>query len=41
MAQALFISRKDLVRHTTVNGNLDVDKYVQYILIAQDIHLQN
>ena len=41
MAQALFISRKDLVRHTTVNGNLDVDLYVQYIFIAQDIHLQN
>lgn len=41
MAQALFITNTDLVKFTSVNGNVDADKFVQYIKIAQDIHLQN
>lgn len=41
MAKALFITRDDLVKFTNLNGNIDTDKFVQYILIAQDIHLQN
>ncbi len=40
MAQALFINRKDLVKFTSTNGNLDVDSFIQYIFIAQEIHLQ-
>jgi len=40
MAKALFITRDDLVKFTTLNGNIDTDKFVQYISIAQDIHIQ-
>lgn len=39
MSKALFISREDLVRYTPISGNLDFDKVVQYIEIAQDIHV--
>ena len=41
MAQGLFITRKDLVKFTSVNGGVDTDKFIQYIKIAQDIHIQN
>ena len=41
MAEALLITRSDLVRFTTVNGNVDTDKFIQYISIAQAIHIQN
>ena len=37
--KALFINHKDLVRHTPISGNLDFDKLVQYVEIAQDIHI--
>lgn len=41
MAQALLISRKDIVKFTAMNGNVDTDKFIQFIKIAQDIHVQN
>lgn len=41
MATALFISREDLVRNTLISGSLDVDKFIQFINIAQVIHVQN
>jgi hypothetical protein len=41
MAQALLITDSDLVKFTATNGNVDVDKFVQFIKIAQDIHIQN
>ena len=41
MAEALLISRKDVVKFTAMNGNVDTDKFIQYIKIAQDIHIQN
>lgn len=41
MAQALFVTRKDLVKFTSVSGGVDPDKFIQYIKIAQDIHIQN
>lgn len=41
MAEGLFITRKDLVKFTSVNGNVDSDKFLQYIKIAQDIHIKN
>ena len=41
MATALLITRDDLVKFTNVNGNLDVDKIIQFCLIAQDIHIQS
>jgi hypothetical protein len=41
MATALFITRNDLVKYTAVNGNVDTDKFIQFIKISQDIHIQN
>lgn len=41
MAEVLLITRVDLVKYTAVNGNVDTDKFIQFIKIAQDIHLQN
>ena len=41
MAQALFITRDDIVKFTALNGNIDTDKFIQFIKIAQDIHIQN
>jgi len=41
MAQALLISRKDIVKFTAINGNVDTDKFIQFIKVAQDIHIQN
>lgn len=41
MAQALFITRNDLVKYTAINGNVDTDKFIQFVKIAQDIHIQN
>lgn len=41
MAQALFITRQDLVQSSILNGNVDTDKFIQFIKIAQDIHIQN
>lgn len=41
MAKALFIKRADLVKNTAISGNVDVDKYIQFIKLAQDIHVQN
>ena len=41
MAQALFISRDDIVKFTALNGNIDTDKFIQFVKIAQDIHIQN
>ena len=41
MATALFITQEDLVKHTALNGNVDPDKFIQFIKIAQDIHIQN
>ena len=39
--EALLITRQDLVKYTTLNGNVDVDNFLQYIKIAQDTDLQN
>ena len=39
MSKALFISREDLVRYTPISGNLDFDRVIQYVEIAQDIHV--
>ena len=41
MATAIFISNKDLVRNTIVDGNVDINKFIQFIRLAQDIHIQN
>ena len=41
MAEALLITRKDVVKFTAMNGNVDTDKFIQYIKIAQDKHIEN
>tara|TARA_R110000787_G_scaffold154194_1_gene267979 strand:+ start:181 stop:690 length:510 start_codon:yes stop_codon:yes gene_type:complete len=41
MATVLFINRTDLVRNSIVDGNVDTDKYIQFIKLAQEIHIQN
>jgi hypothetical protein len=41
MAKALFITRTDLVRNTIIDGNVDSDKFIQFIKIAQEIHVRN
>jgi hypothetical protein len=41
MATALFISRTDLVKNSILNGNVDTDKFIQFIKFAQEIHIQN
>jgi hypothetical protein len=40
MAQ-LFITPKDLKRYSVFSGNLDTDKFIQWIEVAQEIHIQN
>ena len=41
MAQALFVSREDIVKYTALSGSVDVDKFIQFVKISQDIHIQN
>ena len=41
MAEAILITRKDVVKFTAMNGNVDSDRFIQYIKIAQDVHVQN
>jgi len=41
MATALFITRTDLVRNSILDGNVDTDKFIQFIKIAQEIHIKN
>jgi hypothetical protein len=39
--EALLITRQDLVKYTAVNGAVDTDSFIQWIKVAQDIHIQN
>lgn len=41
MATALFIKRQDLVKNSILDGNVDTDKFIQYIKRAQEIHIRN
>ena len=41
MATALFISRTDLVKNSIIDGNVDTDLFIQYVKIAQEIHIQS
>jgi hypothetical protein len=40
MAKALLVTRDDIVRYTAVNGGVDSDKFIQFVSISQDIHIQ-
>lgn len=41
MAEALLINRSDITKKTSLNGNVDTDKFIPYIKIAQDTYIQN
>ena len=41
MATALFIKRSDLIKNTIMDGNVDTDKFIQFIKLAQQIHIRN
>jgi hypothetical protein len=40
-SKALFITTKDLKQRSIISGNVDPDKIVQFIEVAQDTHIQN
>jgi len=40
MATVLFINRTDLVRNSIIDGNVDTDKFIQFIKISQEIDIQ-
>jgi hypothetical protein len=41
MATILFITPNDLKQNTILNGNVDTDLFIQFIKIAQQMHVQN
>lgn len=41
MAEALLIQTEDLKRFSSLSGNIDADKLIQWVKIAQDVHLTN
>lgn len=41
MATTLFITQTDLKANTIINGNVDADLFMQFIKIAQQMHVQN
>ena len=41
MATALFIKREDIVRNTIIGGNVDINNYIHFIKISQEIHIRN
>ena len=41
MATVLFINRTDLVKNSIIDGNVDTDKFIQFIKVAQQIDIQN
>lgn len=41
MAKALFIKRDDITKNTSLSGSVDSNKFLQFVQIAQEIHVQN
>ena len=41
MATALFINRTDLVKNSIIGGGTDSDLFLQYIKLAQEIHIES
>ena len=39
--KALFITSEELKKKSIIGGNVDADKFVQFIEVAQDTHIQN
>ena len=40
MAVALFIKTEDIKKNTILGGSVDVDKFIPYIKIAQQLHIE-
>ena len=40
MATTLFVNRTDLIRNSIMDGNVDTDKFIQFIKLAQEIDVQ-
>ena len=40
MATVLFINRTDLIRNSILDGNVDTDKFIQFIKLSQEIDVQ-
>ena len=41
MATVLFIKRSDIVKNSIIDGAVDTDKFIFFIQIAQEMHVQN
>ena len=41
MSKQLLIKSDDIIKFTNVNALVDTDKFLQYVEIAQDIHIEN
>ena len=41
MATPLFIKRSDIVKNTALSGSVDPDKFLQFVKLAQEIHIRN
>lgn len=41
MAKALWVTPNDIKKFTAANGNIDDDKIIPFMVIAQDVHIQN
>lgn len=39
--KALFVTIKDIKQRSIISGNVDPDKIVQFVEVAQDTHIQN
>jgi len=41
LSSTFIVNRDDIVRNTVLSGDLDTKKFMQFVLIAQEIHVQN
>lgn len=41
MATALLVTTDDLKENTIIDGNVDTSKFIQFMRIAQEVHIQN
>ena len=41
MATVLFITRTDLVKNSIIDGNVDTDKFIHFVKVAQQIEIKN
>ena len=39
--KALFITMTELKRKSIIDGQFDTDKLIQFVEVAQDVHIQN